>query len=291
MSQLCLADLKRQNSEFRFLVADQYDCRCHTPREEPLIPLDDLVAKGEQLEQAFAAAQALLADNADYVRERRSFYCTFGDLFNDLLDYEAIQGGHPAQCVYAHKACEYYTKSAHPRGALGLAYIFTGLGFHATAAHWLGVVERIGQKVGPADTETQSLAQEAHAQLARLTANAMNADRALADCAGFPLRDTPGLIPAYQSSALPAAGAAAARPTPNGVTAAAARPASVAAAPAAPMHVDPNSHDETFRRLEQLRREERERERKIEQGLCLACGHPLRIVDKVARRHKHKECG
>src|SRR5688572_26941315 len=133
MTHVSLADLKRQVSEFRFLVIDQNDCRRHTPPERPIISLDDLIVKGEKIERLFGETQTALGSDVSYVAERREFFCAFADLFYDLLDYSAIREGDPAHCLYAHKACEYYTKSSHPRGAIGLAYIFQSLGFYATA--------------------------------------------------------------------------------------------------------------------------------------------------------------
>lgn len=263
MAEVTAAALKRQASEFRFVVFDWLAQHRKGKLGHPFQSFEHIVAQGQHLETQLAAAQATCGAERDYQAARQIFWHCFGDLYNERLDFGALRRGDAANCDYAQKACACYKNSGHPLGASGLARIFRGVGFYGSALHWYDITERVAKKAGQADAGLAELGGEAATTIQSLWQNKTTSDPALTPGLCFPTRDTPGLIP----PTLP--------------------PVVQVKEPAPGASQDQQAR---FRALEEQRKIEREHENRLGAGLCLTCGHALRVADKMARRRKHKEC-
>ncbi|MBV9470438.1 MAG: hypothetical protein JOZ57_14465 [Abitibacteriaceae bacterium] len=299
MTEITPAQLKRQASEFRFLVTDLANYRQNEARAQPLFSFEQVEARGQELARQFEASQATLGTDREYVAARKLFLCSFGDLYGGRLDFAAVGRGDAQQCAWVHQACVYYQQSNHPLGALALARIFHHVGFYGTALYWYDLTERVVRKAG-ADNSLHELACDAAGMIQALYKSHNTTDPVLSPAACFPTRDTPGLLlknqPAIpQSPTSPSGAPHPAVPAPTMGAAGmvgVASPQAGAAGDTKPAESEQVVQDQQakFRALEEQRAAEKLREHRLEYNLCLTCGLPLRMADKVARRQIHKEC-
>lgn len=289
MTEITAALLKRQASEFRFLVVDLANYRQTEARDRPLFSFEQVEAKGQELAHQFETAQATLGTDREYITARKLFLCSFGDLYGGRLDFAAVTRGDQQQCAWVQQACVYYQQSSHPLGALALARIFHHVGFYGTALYWYDLTEKVVRKAGP-ESSLHELASDAATMIRALYQAHTTTDPALTPATCFPTRDTPGLVlknqPIAPHPAVPP-------PMPAAVGGAGSAIQAGAAGETQATAPEPSAPDQQakFRALEEQRRVEKAREHRLEYHLCLTCGLPLKMADKVARRQIHKECG